>query len=236
MIKWPSTCTCCKGGGICSLELSAAGGDEGFCQDYAAPPEGTIVRFRLNTYGQKDRVIVTSNPTNPCAPNIGGATGDVLFDTGCVGTGGYVDYDAVIPAGSTIVRVVVIPNCEGGSRTAWNFTSSCIEQPVCPFGEFGYTTDWWAHPPPFTFAKTAADIWVDIYYNYSGAGVYHSSVEIIAQGPDIGTVIVYTSPYMEPPEIGFWLPAGATSLSFNGELACVDEACWAEMVLTCGTP
>ncbi len=146
MIKWPSTCTCCKGGNICSLQLSAAGGDEGFCQDYVAPPEGTIVRFHLNTFYQKDRVIVTSNPTNPCAPNISGATGDILFDTGCVGTGGYVDYDALIPAGSTTVRVIVIPNCEGGSGTAWNFTSSCIES-CCTLNEVPSLARGWLYDP-----------------------------------------------------------------------------------------
>lgn len=236
MIKWPSTCTCCKGGDICSLQLSAAGGDEGFCQDYVAPPEGTIVRFHLNTYSQKDRLIVTSNPTNPCAPNIGGATGDVLLDTGCVGTGGYIDYDALIPAGSTIVRVIVIPNCEGGSGTSWDFTSSCIE-PVCPFGEYGYIVEWWAWPGPFSFAKTTEDIWVDMHYTNSGTDPNYTTTEIIANGPDIGDVTVYTG-YGMPDGIGFWLPSGAVSLRFSGYITCIpgEDVCWAELLLTCGTP
>jgi hypothetical protein len=139
MIKWPSTCTCCKGGNICDLLLDSSGGDAGFCQDYPAPPAGTIIRFTINTYTQKDRVVVTSNPVGPCSPDVSGISGTVLFDTGCVGVTGLVK-DAYVPGGSTVIRVIVIPNCEGGSGTAWDFTTQCIEACTLAFTKSG--TSW----------------------------------------------------------------------------------------------
>jgi hypothetical protein len=110
---------------LCDLVLSAAGGDEGYCRDWGAPAAGTTIRFVITTYTQKDRIIVTSNPTNPRSPTVAAATGTVLFDTGCVGITG-VTFNALVPTGSRVIRIIVIPNCEGGSGTAWNFTSTCI--------------------------------------------------------------------------------------------------------------
>ena len=45
------------------------------------------------------------------------------FDTGCVGASGTqsISYNGA----STQISVQVIPNCMGGTGTAWNYSVSC---------------------------------------------------------------------------------------------------------------
>ncbi|MEW8221719.1 MAG: hypothetical protein AB2729_05225, partial [Candidatus Thiodiazotropha taylori] len=49
--------------------------------------------------------------------------GELLFDSGCVGE------DRTVPinysGNSSVIAVEVIPNCEGTSGTAWEYTVNC---------------------------------------------------------------------------------------------------------------
>jgi hypothetical protein len=66
--------------------------------------------FSYNTYSQKDQILVKYQ-------------GTTLFDTGCVGTSGTktLNYNG----SSTQITVQVIPNCAGGSGTAWDYSVAC---------------------------------------------------------------------------------------------------------------
>ena len=72
-------------------------------------PAGTF-NFTYETYAQEDEIIVRYQ-------------GVTLFDTGCVGANGTrsLSYSGT----STSITVQVIPNCKGGSGTAWNYSVSC---------------------------------------------------------------------------------------------------------------
>ncbi|MEP7083894.1 MAG: IPT/TIG domain-containing protein, partial [Betaproteobacteria bacterium] len=72
-------------------------------------PSGTF-NFMYETYAQEDQIIVRYQ-------------GVTLFDTGCVGANGTqaLTYNGT----STSITVQVIPNCKGGSGTAWNYSVSC---------------------------------------------------------------------------------------------------------------
>ena len=61
--------------------------------------------FNYNTQSVKDRMIVRYE-------------GRVLFDTGCVGTGGVVSRTLSFSGRSSVVEVEVVPNCAGGSGTS----------------------------------------------------------------------------------------------------------------------
>ena len=75
--------------------------------------QGTAT-FSWNTYTQKDRMNVS-------------AGGQVIHDTGCVGSAGTKDFPA---AGIASVRVEVQPNCEpgAGTGTVWDFKVECPGQ------------------------------------------------------------------------------------------------------------
>lgn len=72
-------------------------------------PAGSFV-FAYETYSQKDQILVRYQ-------------GGTLFDTGCVGANGSktLSYSGT----STQISVQVIPNCAGGTGTAWNYSVSC---------------------------------------------------------------------------------------------------------------
>lgn len=131
----------------------------------------------------------------------------------------------------------------GPSGTNMNFsftTTDCqlCDPPGCIFGKYGYPVDWWAgEENQFNFATTTEDIWVDMHYTFSGADPNTSTTEIRATGPDLGVITIYGG-YGAPEGMGFWLPAGSVSLRFSGFIECVDgeDTCWAELLLTCGTP
>jgi hypothetical protein len=136
--KWRSTCTCCGGQvGICDAVIPpAAGGDEGFCQDYTVSSSdvGNLLRFIFEPFFQRDRLVVLKNPGAACIPGNHSAnisTGTIVVDTGCVGSGNPVSnpYDYIIEPGVTSLRIVVVPNCAGGSGTAWNLTVTCYPCP-----------------------------------------------------------------------------------------------------------
>ena len=68
--------------------------------------------FRYNTQNLQDRMIVRYE-------------GGVLLDTGCVGTGGATSRTLSFSGRSSVVEVEIIPNCAGGSGTAWSFQVAC---------------------------------------------------------------------------------------------------------------
>ncbi|MEO8132785.1 MAG: IPT/TIG domain-containing protein [Betaproteobacteria bacterium] len=70
---------------------------------------GTFV-FTYETFAQEDQIIVRYQ-------------NNVLFDTGCVGANGSVPLP--YSGTSTQISVQVIPNCKGGTGTAWNYSVSC---------------------------------------------------------------------------------------------------------------
>ncbi len=72
-------------------------------------PAGTFV-FTWNTYSQEDEIIVFYQ-------------GITLFDTTCIGSSGApsLHYSGT----STQITVQVIPNCKGGTGTAWDYSVSC---------------------------------------------------------------------------------------------------------------
>ena len=72
-------------------------------------PAGTF-NFTYETYAQEDQIVVRYQTTT-------------LFDTGCVGANGTVPL--TYSGTSTSITVQVIPNCKGGSGTAWNYSVSC---------------------------------------------------------------------------------------------------------------
>lgn len=68
--------------------------------------------FSYQTYSQEDRMIVSYNGTE-------------LFDTTCLGTGGTLTETISYSGSTTTITVQIIPNCFGGTGTAWNFTVTC---------------------------------------------------------------------------------------------------------------
>jgi len=98
---------------ICSLNLDSSGGDEGFDETYNAGNGGYTLILTYETYFQKDRIILY-NQSNV-----------ILFDSGCVRTQGEEVANIPVPAGTTSIRVVVEPNCEGGTGTAWYLRVEC---------------------------------------------------------------------------------------------------------------
>lgn len=68
--------------------------------------------FSYDTRFQQDQMIVRYE-------------GSTLFNTGCVGTGGWRTQTLSFSGSSSIVEVEVIPNCAGGSGTVWYFQVSC---------------------------------------------------------------------------------------------------------------
>jgi len=98
---------------ICSLNLDSSGGDEGFDETYNANNGGYTLILTYETYTQKDRIILYNQ------------NDDILFDTGCVGTQGEEVENIPIPVGTTQIRIVVEPNCEGGTGTLWYLRVEC---------------------------------------------------------------------------------------------------------------
>ena len=68
--------------------------------------------FQYDTQYQEDRMLVRYE-------------GQTLLDTGCVGTRGWRTATLSFSGRSSVVEVEVIPNCAGGSGTAWEFSVSC---------------------------------------------------------------------------------------------------------------
>jgi hypothetical protein len=94
----------------CNVPVSSgSGGDQPYSVNVNLGASSGSFRFTYNTYSVKDRMIVRVN-------------GVALYDTGCVGqnTSVVLNY-----SGSTVANVEVLPNCEGTSGTAWDFSVGC---------------------------------------------------------------------------------------------------------------
>ena len=92
--------------------LTAAGGDTPETHTINLGQRSGTFNFSYETYSQEDRMIVTYE-------------GNILFDTGCVGTSGTRTEPISYSGKSSNVTVKVFPNCPGGSGTLWNFTVNC---------------------------------------------------------------------------------------------------------------
>lgn len=93
-------------------QIQVAGGDT---PDFRLIDLGNIggtFQFDYQTFSQEDRMIVRYE-------------GNTLFDTQCVGTGTTKSVLLTYHGTSTKVSVQVIPNCNGGLGTAWNYTVYC---------------------------------------------------------------------------------------------------------------
>lgn len=87
-----------------------AGNDNPVTIDVELGRRSGTFNFQYETYSQPDRMRVIYQ-------------GSTLFDTGCVGANGNraISYSGT----NTHITVDVIPNCNGGTGTSWNFTVFC---------------------------------------------------------------------------------------------------------------
>lgn len=94
---------------VCSATQNAGGDTPDTRTIELGKPAGAFV-FSYDTYSQQDEIIVRYQ-------------GTTLFDTGCVGASGSptLHYSGT----STQISVQVIPNCAGGTGTAWTYSVSC---------------------------------------------------------------------------------------------------------------
>ena len=107
--------------GLCNIITTTdegAGTNDGFFRTYdltVALAGGPIeIDFTYQTYMKKDRFVVMAADTT------------VLFDSGCVGSGGEVTIRRTIDPDMNPISVQVIPNCEGGAGTQWYWRMGCV--------------------------------------------------------------------------------------------------------------
>jgi hypothetical protein len=91
-------------------DQQVAGGDTADTRLIELGTRSGSFMFDYETFSQQDRIIVSYE-------------GRTLFDTGCVGANGTQVLN--FAGTSTQVRVEVMPNCQGGTGTAWNYTVHC---------------------------------------------------------------------------------------------------------------
>jgi uncharacterized protein (TIGR03437 family) len=95
----------------CSAQQNA-GGDAPDTRTIELGKTSGTFNFTYNTYVQEDQMLVRYQNA-------------LLFDTGCVGTDGDLTKPISYNGTSTSISVQVIPNCKGGSGTAWDYSVSC---------------------------------------------------------------------------------------------------------------
>jgi hypothetical protein len=122
----------------CNFQVAAAGGDEGFIGSYVLDHSLFSVTprrfyFTMNTYGVKDRMIVTRS-----------SDGHVFYDSGCIATAGDSTVAIDLVESDSPIQVEVIPNCEGTRNTGWNFSINC--RPRTNLGDMTVTYDWTSNP------------------------------------------------------------------------------------------
>lgn len=105
----PTTTTTIPGTGVCD-ERQVAGGDTPDTRNIELGQTSGTFNFDYQTYTIKDRIIVSYGGTQ-------------LLDTGCVGEA--QSRALSYAGGSTQVTVQVIPNCDGSTGTAWEYTVHC---------------------------------------------------------------------------------------------------------------
>lgn len=97
----------------CNTQQVAGGDTPDTRQVQMGQTSGTF-QFFWETYSQRDQIIVSYN-------------GTVLFDSGCVGAS--ATQTLSYSGASSLITVQVVPNCAGGSGTAWNYTVYCPTTP-----------------------------------------------------------------------------------------------------------
>lgn len=129
--------------GVCSLDLSGSGGDEGY-QSGPVPAGrgGFSLDIEFSSYYKKDQLIVCNGqcPVETrtdiesalvCDDNV--ETDCVIYTTGCVGVTSqhsYVDFELL--QDDLSIEIQVLPNCEGGRDTFWDLQSECTPTPPPP--------------------------------------------------------------------------------------------------------
>ncbi|WP_321393201.1 PASTA domain-containing protein [uncultured Desulfuromusa sp.] len=99
--------------GTCN-DVRKAGGDRPEQHIIDIGRSGKTFRFDYQTHSQEDMVIVSQG-------------GQVLFNSGCVGTGTTKTIVLKKRAFKSEVTVDIRPNCKGGKGTAWEFKVHCPE-------------------------------------------------------------------------------------------------------------
>jgi hypothetical protein len=69
-------------------------------------------RFDYQTFTQKDRIEIWHGGTR-------------VFDSGCTGTANWMNQQVMLSGFGTEIKVIVYPNCEGGTGTQWEFKVNC---------------------------------------------------------------------------------------------------------------
>lgn len=95
---------------------SISGADQGVTEYINMQGSVGTFAFNYETYGVKDRMQVYHGQS-------------LLFDSGCVGTYGEKSENIELTAQQSVsnfVKVVVTPDCDGGSGTAWYFSVACF--------------------------------------------------------------------------------------------------------------
>lgn len=96
---------------VCDAQQTA-GGNEGVIKLVEMGQTSGTFSLSYQTYSQEDQVVVSYNGTE-------------LFDSGCLGTVNVRNQNISFSGSSSVVKIKVIPNCFGGTGTAWYFTPSC---------------------------------------------------------------------------------------------------------------
>lgn len=109
----PDECT--AGECLCNLNLNTAGGDAGYDETFDVT--GDFVSNRdiyvdFESYTIKDQLIIKAN-------------GSTIYDSGCIGA--HVTPTVTVPGGTTSVEIIVVPDCEGGTGTAWTVAITCAD-------------------------------------------------------------------------------------------------------------
>lgn len=97
-------------GAVACNNSTTNGGNTPDTQSYNLGQNSGTFDFTYEAYGVKDRFIVTYE-------------GGTLFDSGCISNG--TTRPLSYSGGSRTVTVEVVPNCDGDTGTAWNYTVAC---------------------------------------------------------------------------------------------------------------
>lgn len=131
--------------GVCSLDLSGRGGDEGYQSGAVGAGQGGFsLDVVFTSYSQRDQLIVCRGACPPqtltdpqtatvCDPNDLAQINCVVHDSGCIGTTNQHSY-IPFPTQNTAleIEIQVMPNCQGGRGTAWVLGTVCTPEPPPP--------------------------------------------------------------------------------------------------------
>lgn len=102
-------CATHPAGGICSVALNSAGGDEGYVNNFPIDLGGFTIYVIFNPYSVEDRLVISDET-------------DTLLDTGFIGGSYVIAYAAVaVPLAARNVHVQVFP----GTDTLWTLQITC---------------------------------------------------------------------------------------------------------------